>query len=94
MSIELDLLFSFMAQEDLTKVSTEELAKRAKLMKVAVWMIGISMILMTISGIILSIKKGFSAMSVSSIGFLPLVIIFSAQLKKINEELKTRTDRA
>ncbi|WAC41697.1 hypothetical protein [Pedobacter sp. SL55] len=74
-----------MAQEDLTKVSTEELTKRAKLMKVAVWMIGISMILMVISGIILSIRKGFSAMSVSAIGFLPLVIIFSAQLKKLTK---------
>ncbi|MFN0291400.1 hypothetical protein [Pedobacter helvus] len=81
-----------MAQEDLTKVATEELKKRAKFMKLAVWMIGISMVLMMISGVILSIRKGISALSFTAIGFLPLIIIFSAQLKKLNEELKTRTD--
>ena len=80
-----------MAKEDLTTVSTEELRKRAKLMRIAVWMIGISMFLMLTSGVILTIRKGFSALSVSAIGFLPLVIIFSAQLKKINEEVKSRT---
>lgn len=79
-----------MAQEDLTKVTTEELKKRAKTMKIGIIIIGISMILMTISGIILSIKKGFSALSITAFGFFPLVIIFSAQLKKLNEELKIR----
>lgn len=70
-----------MAQEDLTKIPTEELKKRAKMMRLAVFSIGFSMVLMIISGIILSIKKGFSALSITAICFLPLVIIFSAQLK-------------
>ncbi len=81
-----------MAQEDLTKVSTEELKTRAKMMKVAVWAIGISMVIMTISGVILSVRKGFSALSITGIAFFPLVIIFSSQLKKLNEELKSRVE--
>lgn len=81
-----------MAQEDLTKVSTEELKTRAKIMKVAVWAIGISMVIMTISGVILSVRKGFSALSITGIAFFPLVIIFSSQLKKLNEELKSRVE--
>ncbi|MDQ8005039.1 MAG: hypothetical protein REI64_09595 [Pedobacter sp.] len=79
-----------MAQEDLTKISTVELEKKAKMMKLAIITISVSMIIMTISGIILSIKKGFSAMTITAIAFFPLVIIFSSQLKKINEELKSR----
>lgn len=81
-----------MAQEDLTKVSTEELKTRAKMMKIAVWAIGISMVIMTISGVILSVRKGFSALSITGIAFFPLVIIFSSQLKKLNEELKSRVE--
>jgi cytochrome b subunit of formate dehydrogenase len=81
-----------MAQEDLTKIATEELEKRAKLMKIVVWAMAISMVIMAISGIILSIKKGFSALSTSAICFLPLIIIFSVQLKKITEELKSRVN--
>lgn len=79
-----------MLQEDLTKVTTEELEKRAKMLRFAVWAMGVAMVLMTISGVILSIKKGFSALTISSFGFFPLVIIFSSQLKKMNEELKSR----
>lgn len=83
-----------MADQELTKLSTQELKKKAKFMQFAVGMIAASMILMIISGIILSIKKGFSALSVTAIAFLPLVIIFSAQLKKINAELKSRANQA
>lgn len=79
-----------MAQEDLTKISTEELKKKAKFMKFAVGFIAASMVIMAVSGIILSIRKGFSALSITSIAFLPLVLIFSSQLKKISEELKSR----
>ena len=79
-----------MKEEDLTKASTEELKKRTKMMKLAVWAMGFSMVLMIIAGIILSVKKGFSALSFTAFGFFPLIIIFSVQLKKINEELQRR----
>lgn len=79
-----------MKEEDLTKVSTEELKKRTKIMQFAVGAIGCSMVLLTVVGIILSIKKGFSAITFTGFGFFPLAIIFSIQLKKINEELKRR----
>ena len=79
-----------MKEEDLTKVGTEGLQKRAKMMKFAVGAMGFSMVLMVIAGIILSIKKGFSALSFTAFGFFPLIIIFSMQLKKISEELKRR----
>lgn len=80
-----------MAEENLVQLSTEELKKKAKFMKLAVGMIAVAMALMAISGIILSIRKGFSALSVTPIAFLPLMIIFSSQLTKINTELKRRT---
>lgn len=83
-----------MAEENLAQLSTEELKKKAKFMKLAVGMIAVSMALMTISGIILSIKKGFSALSVTAVAFLPLMIIFSSQLTKLNAELKSRADQA
>ena len=60
------------------------------MMKLAVWAMGFSMVLMIIAGIILSVKKGFSALSFTAFGFFPLIIIFSVQLKKINEELQRR----
>ena len=82
-----------MAQEDLTKIPTEELKKRAKLIKLAIIVIGISMVLMVISGIIISIRKGFSTISVTAIAFLPLIIIFSTQLTKLKEEIKNRVDK-
>lgn len=81
-----------MAQEDLTKIATPELQKRAKMVKLVIITISVSMILMTVSGVILSIKKGFSAMTITAIAFFPLVIIFSSQLKKLNEELKSRAN--
>ena len=46
--------------------------------------------LMTVSGVTLSIKKEFSAMTITGLAFFPLVIIFSSQLKKVNEELKSK----
>jgi len=79
-----------MKEEDLTEVSTEELKKRTKILQFAVGAMGCAMVLLTIVGIILAIKKGFSAISFTSFAFFPLVIIFSMQLKKINEELKRR----
>lgn len=77
-------------EEDFSQLSNDELYKKAKMLKLASISILVSMLLMMISGIILSLKKGFSALTVTPMGFLPLVIIFSSQLKKVNEELKKR----
>lgn len=77
-------------EENLALLSTDELQKKAKTLKIATIALFTSMLLMLISGIILTMKKGFSALTATPISFLPLVIIFSAQLKKVNEELKKR----
>lgn len=79
-----------MAQEQFSTLETPELKKRLKVLKVAVGFIGAAMLIMVISGIILTIRKGFSALSVTSIGFFPLFLIFVIQLKQINAELKKR----
>ncbi|WP_293302186.1 hypothetical protein [Pedobacter sp. UBA4863] len=81
-----------MAQEDLTKITTAELQKKAKIMRLTIFTISIAMIIMTIASAMLSVKKGFNAITITAICFFPLVIIFSAQLKKINAELKSRTN--
>jgi cytochrome b subunit of formate dehydrogenase len=77
-------------EEDLSQNSVKELQDKAKMLKAASIVIVVSMIIMLISGIIISFKKDFSALTVTPISFLPLAIIFSAQLKKVNEELKKR----
>lgn len=79
-----------MAQEQLSALSDLELHKKAKFLKFAVGFFGASMALMIISGIILSIRKGFSGLSLTAIGFLPLMMIFSMQLKQVQAELKKR----
>ena len=79
-----------MAQQELSNLSTEELKKKVTVLRVAVIFIGVAMVIMTVSGIIITIRKGFSALSVTSLGFLPLVLIFLIQLRQANAELKKR----
>lgn len=79
-----------MARNDLSIIPTEELKKRAKQIKLAVIFIGISVVLTAISSFILSISKGFGGMSILAISLFSLVIIFSAQLRNINVEIKKR----
>ncbi|HEU0126453.1 MAG TPA: hypothetical protein VFQ56_09110 [Flavobacterium sp.] len=79
-----------MAQEQFSNLPTEELKKRVKFLKIAVGFIGTAMVIMAVSGIIVSIRKGFSAVSLTAVGFFPLMLIFSIQLKQINAELKKR----
>jgi hypothetical protein len=77
-------------QQPLTELSTEELNKKAKTLKIATIFMSFSMLIMLICGIIVSMKKGFSALTVTPLGFAPLLIIFSSQLKQVNNELKKR----
>lgn len=77
-------------QQPLTELSTEELNKKAKTLKIATIFMGFSVLIMLICGIIVSMKKGFSALTVTPLAFAPLLIIFSSQLKQVNNELKKR----
>lgn len=79
-----------MKPQPLTELSTEELKKKAKTLKLATIYIAISVVGMLVCGIIVSMKKGFSALTVTPLGFAPLLIIFSSQLKQVNNELKKR----
>lgn len=79
-----------MKPQPFTELSTEELNKKAKTLKIATIFMGFSVLIMLICGIIVSMKKGFSALSVTPIAFAPLLIIFSMQLKQVNNELKKR----
>lgn len=83
-----------MQNNDLKTLTDQELKVRQKLMKTAVIMMGLAVFVMLIAGTIITVKKGFSAMAVTPICFLPLVIIFSAQLKKIKQEIKARESNA
>ena len=79
-----------MAKENLSDIPTEELKKRVKQLKPAVIIIGVSVVLTAIVGIILTIKRGFSTLNLLPISFIPLVVIFSAKLREIDEEIKKR----
>jgi len=79
-----------MAQEQLSALSDLELHKKSKFLKLAVSFFGICTALMAISGIVLSVRKGFSGLSLTAIAFLPLIMIFSMQLKQVQAELSKR----
>ena len=80
-----------MAKEDLSNISTEELIKSQKQLRLTVILIGSAIILTAISSIVLSIRRGANALNVLPICFLAMVTVFAGQLKKVNREIKRRS---
>jgi Ca2+/Na+ antiporter len=79
-----------MKEQDLSKLTTDELKAKEKTIRVSFYfMLGAVFILLS-SSIYLTIVKGFNVFTVLPIAFLPLVKLFSKQLKQIKGELEKR----
>lgn len=81
-----------MEKNQFSNLPTAELKKRANVLRIAVVFIGCAMVIMAISAILVSIRKGFNALFAGPFGFLPLFIVFWIQLKQMNTELKKREE--
>jgi hypothetical protein len=79
-----------MKPKPLSELSTEELIKMEKGMKIAVIVLGACVVLMFLSGGYLFAQKGFSFSTVMPIIFLPLWVINYRNWKKLKEELQKR----
>ena len=79
-----------MAQKQISEMTTEELNKNLKLMRVAVAVISASIGVMIISAIVSYNKKGFSVFTVLPLMFLPILTMNIANMRKIKTELESR----
>ena len=79
-----------MSKKNLSELSDEELLKNAKTVKIITSMLAGAIVLLFIINIFLAFKKGFSAMSVIPIAFLPIVLVNVNSLKEIKKEIKAR----
>ncbi len=79
-----------MAQKQISEMTTEELNKNLKLMRVAVAVISASIGVMIISAIVSYNKKGFSVFTVLPLMFLPILTMNIANMRKIKTELDSR----
>ena len=79
-----------MKPKPLSEFSIEELKKNEKGMKIAVYVLGICVGLMFLSGGYLYTQKGFTASTALPLCFLPLWILNYRNWKKLKEELAKR----
>ncbi len=79
-----------MATRKLSEMSNEALLKGEKSLKVITYVLAGMLLVIFALNMILSIKKGFSAINVVPIALLPIVIVNLGTLKKMKEELKSR----
>lgn len=79
-----------MKPKPLSELTTEELVKNEKGMKIAVIILGVSVFIMFITGGYLFSQKGFTFSTVMPLMFLPLWIINYSNWKKLRAELARR----
>jgi hypothetical protein len=79
-----------MAQKQISEMTTEELTKNLKLMRVAIAVISASIGVMIVSAIVSYLKKGFTVFTVLPAMFVPILTMNIANMKKIKAELQSR----
>jgi hypothetical protein len=79
-----------MKNNKLNELSNEELLKQEKSLKVITYMLAGMLLVLFITNIILTFKKGFSALFAVPIALLPIVIINLNTLKEIKKVLDSR----
>ena len=82
-----------MASKPISEMTTEELQKTDKSLRLAIQIMGVFLVLMTASSIYIFTQKGFSATSVLPIVFLPLFTMNLANRKKVKSELIKRENQ-
>jgi hypothetical protein len=71
-------------------MSTEELNRNLKLMRVAIAVISASIGVMIVSAVVSYQQKGFSVFTVFPLLFLPILTMNIANMRKIKTELRSR----
>ena len=79
-----------MAQKQISEMTTEELNKNLKLMRIAIAVISASIGVMIVSAIVSYSKKGFSVFTVLPLMFVPILTMNIANMRKIKTELDSR----
>jgi hypothetical protein len=79
-----------MAQKQISEMSTEELNRNLKLMRVAIAVISASIGVMIVSAVVSYQQKGFSVFTVFPLLFLPILTMNIANMRKIKTELRSR----
>lgn len=79
-----------MKPQPISEMSTEQLKKNYKAMKLATGILSGMFMIMAGSGLYITLTRGFGAVSILPIVFLPLFITNIINLKKIKNELIAR----
>nr|WP_294908038.1 hypothetical protein [uncultured Lacibacter sp.] len=79
-----------MAQKQISEMTTEELNRNLKLMRVAIAVISASIGVMIVSAVVSYQQKGFSVFTVLPLMFVPILTMNIANMRKIKTELQSR----
>lgn len=79
-----------MKPQPISEMSTENLKKNYKAMKLVMGILSGMFIVMVVSGVYITLTKGFGTISILPLVFLPIFISNITNLKKIKTELITR----
>ncbi len=79
-----------MAQKQISEMTTEELNRNLKLMRVAIAVISASIGVMIVSAVVSYQQKGFSVFTVLPLMFVPILTMNIANMRKIKTELDSR----
>ncbi|TWI83750.1 hypothetical protein IQ13_1864 [Lacibacter cauensis] len=79
-----------MAQKQISEMTTEELNRNLKLMRVAIAVISASIGVMIVSAVVSYQQKGFSVFTILPLMFLPILMMNIANMRKIKTELQSR----
>ena len=79
-----------MAQKQISEMTTEELNRNLKLMRVAIAVIAASIGVMIVSAVVSYQQKGFSVFTVLPLMFVPILTMNIANMRKIKTELDSR----
>jgi asparagine N-glycosylation enzyme membrane subunit Stt3 len=74
-----------------SEMSVEKLQQQAKTIKVVTGTLVGMLVVLLVMAIMLSVKKGFSALVVIPFALLPIVVINVNSLKQIKKELESRS---
>lgn len=80
-----------MKKEDYSQLTIEELAKKEKTAKTATIALAVIILLQFLIGLYLTFKQGFGVFTILPITFLPILILNYSMIKKIREEINSRS---
>ena len=79
-----------MKQDEFSTLTVEELNKKLATIQKLTIMLGVILVLMAISGVFITMKRGFNVFTVLPVSFLPILIANVTNAKKIKAEIASR----